>query len=71
VAFPQFHDVQTAFIAHDQANQAALACSLSVGFAPMRRFIEDGASMLLLQLDRGRLGVRPRSTVGQPGIRLA
>jgi len=50
LALPHF-DQTTAYIAHDLANTAALACSQTVGFTPLREFVEDGEPMLLLRLE--------------------
>lgn len=50
LALPHFAQT-TAYIAHDLANTAALACSQAVGFTPLREFVEDGEPMLLLRLD--------------------
>lgn len=52
VAFPLFPDEATAWIAHETANTAAQACSRSVGFKPVRRFIEDGLPTDLFRLER-------------------
>lgn len=50
--FPEEH---AAYIAHDVANLAAVACSKSVGFVPLGSFVEDGVPMLLLRLGRDQL----------------
>ena len=50
LALPHFAQT-TAYIAHDQANTAALACSKAVGFKAVRKFVEDGEPMLLLRLE--------------------
>ncbi|MDO8380575.1 GNAT family N-acetyltransferase [Phenylobacterium sp.] len=50
LALPHFAQT-TAYIAHDLANTAALACSKAVGFKPVREFVEDGEPMLLLRLE--------------------
>ena len=49
LALPHFAQT-TAYIAHELANTAALACSKAVGFMPVREFVEDGEPMLLLKL---------------------
>ncbi|WP_421931107.1 GNAT family N-acetyltransferase [Phenylobacterium sp.] len=51
LALPHFAET-IAYIAHDLANTAALACSQAVGFTPLREFVEDGEPMLLLRLER-------------------
>lgn len=50
LALPHFGET-TAYIAHDKANTAALACSMAVGFTALRDFVEDGEPMLLLKLE--------------------
>lgn len=50
LALPHFAQT-TAYIAHELANTAALACSKAVGFTPLRAFVEDGEPMLLLKLE--------------------
>ncbi|MES2340496.1 MAG: GNAT family N-acetyltransferase [Pseudomonadota bacterium] len=50
LALPHFAQT-TAYIAHDLANTAALACSKAVGFKPVREFVEDGEPTLLLRLE--------------------
>jgi len=50
LALPHFAET-TAYIAHELANTAALACSKVVGFTPLREFVEDGEPMLLLKLE--------------------
>jgi RimJ/RimL family protein N-acetyltransferase len=55
VASPAYPDEPRAYIAHAFDNAAALACSLSVGFKPVREVVEDGVLELLLCLERGDL----------------
>ena len=50
VALPHYAE-RRAYIAHDQDNVAALACSRSVGFRPLSQFIEDGEVKQLLRLE--------------------
>jgi aminoglycoside 6'-N-acetyltransferase len=52
VAFPAYPDEALAYIAHEPDNQAALACSLAVGFKPLRHIVEDGVVDQLLVLRR-------------------
>ena len=52
VAFPAYPDEELAYIAHEPDNLAALACSLAVGFKPLRRIVEDGVPEQLLSLRR-------------------
>jgi aminoglycoside 6'-N-acetyltransferase len=58
VAFSRYPDERLACIAHEPANAAALRCSRAVGFRPVRAFIENGAEMTLLVVDRNERGVR-------------
>jgi aminoglycoside 6'-N-acetyltransferase len=55
VAFPAYPDEDLAYIAHEPDNLAALACSLAVGFKPLRRIVEDGVVDQLLVLARDEL----------------
>jgi aminoglycoside 6'-N-acetyltransferase len=55
VAFPAHPDEDLAYIAHEPANAAALACSQSVGFRPLRHVVEDGVVDQLLVLRRSDL----------------
>lgn len=50
LALPHFAQT-AAYIAHELANTAALACSKAVGFTPVREFVEEGEAMLLLRLE--------------------
>ncbi|MFI4935161.1 MAG: GNAT family N-acetyltransferase [Caulobacterales bacterium] len=52
VAFPAYPGEPTAYIAHELDNAAALNCSRSVGFQPLRRVLEDGVWDQLLVLRR-------------------
>ncbi len=53
VLFSLFPDEWRCYIAHAVDNKAALACSGSVGFKPVRRFVEDGIENQLLAIERG------------------
>jgi aminoglycoside 6'-N-acetyltransferase len=55
VAFPAYPDETLAYIAHEPQNLAALACSQSVGFRPLRFVWEDGVKDQLLVLRREEL----------------
>jgi|HubBroStandDraft_6_1064221.scaffolds.fasta_scaffold924292_2 aminoglycoside 6'-N-acetyltransferase len=55
VAFPAYPDEALAYIAHEPDNAAALACSLAVGFKPLRHVVEDGVVDQLLVLRRADL----------------
>jgi len=55
VAFPAYPAEDLAYIAHETDNLAALACSLAVGFKPLRRVVEDGVVDQLLVLRRADL----------------
>jgi aminoglycoside 6'-N-acetyltransferase len=46
----RLYEEDTAYIAHETANLAALRCSRAVGFRPLREFVEDGVPMRLLSL---------------------
>jgi aminoglycoside 6'-N-acetyltransferase len=52
VAFSAYPEETLAYIAHEPANTAALACSLAVGFKPLRFVWEDGVKDQLLVLRR-------------------
>jgi aminoglycoside 6'-N-acetyltransferase len=52
VAFPAFPAEGRAYIAHEPANTAAVACSRAVGFKPLRGFVEDATAMTLFALER-------------------
>jgi aminoglycoside 6'-N-acetyltransferase len=52
VAFPAYPREELAYIAHEPDNAAALACSLAVGFKPLRHIVEDGVLDQLLVLRR-------------------
>ena len=52
IAFPHFAEETRAYIAHESVNRAALRCSQAVGFRPVRTFLEDGADMQLLAMER-------------------
>jgi aminoglycoside 6'-N-acetyltransferase len=52
VAFPTFADERRAFIAHELTNTAALRCSATVGFRPLRTFLENGIETLLFAMAR-------------------
>jgi hypothetical protein len=52
IAFPHFAEETRAYIAHESVNRAALSCSQAVGFRPVRKFLEDGADMQLLAMER-------------------
>jgi aminoglycoside 6'-N-acetyltransferase len=53
VAFPLYPDETRCFIAHAHDNEAALACSRSVGFRDVGSFVEDDIDMRLLLIERG------------------
>ncbi len=50
IAFPAYPAEDLAYIAHEPDNLAALACSLTVGFKPLRQIVEDGVLDQLLVL---------------------
>ncbi|HLY77868.1 MAG TPA: GNAT family N-acetyltransferase [Caulobacteraceae bacterium] len=55
VAFAAYPDEDLAYIAHEPANLAALACSQAVGFKPLRQIVEDGVVDQLLVVSRADL----------------
>ncbi|HEY3798829.1 MAG TPA: GNAT family N-acetyltransferase [Caulobacteraceae bacterium] len=52
VAFPKYPDENRCYIAHEPGNVAALRCSTSVGFRPLRMIVEEGVADQLLVLER-------------------
>jgi aminoglycoside 6'-N-acetyltransferase len=55
VAFLAYPGEDLAYIAHEPDNLAALACSRTVGFKPLRHIVEDGVVEQLLVLRRADL----------------
>ncbi len=53
VAFGLFPHETRCYIAHEDTNHAAIACSKSVGLAPLRSIVENGLHSQLLVIERG------------------
>jgi len=66
VAFPAYPDEMLAYIAHEPDNLAALACSLAVGFKPLRQIVEDGVVDQLLVLRRADLRMAASGAARRP-----
>ena len=54
VAFPLYPGESKCFIGHDLENEAAIACSRSVGFEYVRDFVEDGIPSGLFVRERDK-----------------
>lgn len=55
IAFPLHPEESRCFIAHETENIAGSRNSLSVGFKPVRDFVEDGQATRLLMLNRAEM----------------
>jgi aminoglycoside 6'-N-acetyltransferase len=52
IAFPCYADETWAYTAHEPSNGAAIRCSQSVGFRPLRTFLEEGVELMLFRRKR-------------------
>ncbi len=55
VAFAHFRAESRAYISHEPGNEAALQCSVTVGFRPLQTFTENGVESILLAVGRRSL----------------